>query len=202
MVTIDFSDFGRWAKELEMRATALQQRPFAHCQAKVESTIKELFHEVLSDNEHITLSEQIKHYKQTGRGYYGTDSGGHNMAMVNPQEDIDPGTAPLAPHQMGKGRLFRDSSIRITQNASGVDIDLYSGAEMKPYPHRNKDGTFSQLSTKPIAQYFREGWNYPVSNHHMEKRPFGRSLAKIAAERGTLGTLLPDMLESAGFRKK
>lgn len=196
-------------QKYQVRIRNLTTNPFDEVGPDLNVAIKELFKSVLVDSENLTLTgHQKPHYRSTKRGFYGTDSGGHDMAKVNPQEFIDSASGSAIE---GTGRFFRDSDIEISPSSGGFSIDLFSLAEMQPYPNikRGKKDMFGQsmpevnyfLPQRPIMYYFRHGWVDPGNpKHHMKKRPFGERVANAGVERHVIGRFLTRILRSIGFK--
>ena len=204
MLKVDTSDFTRLANEYRQRAAALQSRPLGHDTSAVGFAIKDVFKDVLMDNEGKTLSQQQDHYSATGTGWYGTDSGGQDMAKVNPQEWIDPGNRGI----LGPGRFYGSSDVLVSPSGNGANVDLVTQAQMQPYPNvENVPGqqpkvTYN-LPLMPIMHYFRRGWVDPANpKHHMKPRPIGKRVAAAGAARNVVGRFIGQILEAAGFKRR
>ena len=200
MLKVDTSDFTRLANEYRQRAAALQSRPLGHDTSAVGFAIKDVFKDVLMDNEGVTLREQQRYYSETASGYYGSGSQGHDPAKVNPQEFIDPGGHPI----WGTGRFYGSSDVLVTPAGNGANVDLVTQAEMQPYPHIDKKGNrIFNLPQRPIMYYFRRGWVDPDnSKHFMKPRPVGKRVAAAGAARNVVGRFIGQILEAAGFRRR
>lgn len=208
-MNVDLSDFNRIAGEYRQRAENLRSRPLGDQSGQIAGAVKEAFLGVLMDNEHVSLPEQQRYYRESNSGYYGSGSRGNDPAKINPQEFIAPGAKPI----LGSGRFYGNSGVNIYGNGVGADIDLYSTAIMQPYPYnpkfdvkrkgRDTGGMRLSLPPKPVAEYMREGWIDPMnSNHFMKPRPFGKRLAESTAANSTVGRFIGKIIASVGFRHR
>lgn len=200
MVQIDTSDFKRLADVYKGRIASMRARPLGDDTSAIGFAVKDLFKDVLMDNDGVTLSEQKRFYRESNQGYYGSGWQGHALDKINPQEFIDPGARPV----WGKGRFYQDSDVSFQPNGSGATVDLFTMAEMQPYPHKDKGGNLNfNLPQRPIMYYFKHGWVDPEhTSHHMKPRPFGKRVAAAGAERGVIGKFIGAILRSAGFRQR
>lgn len=199
MLRVDTSDWNNLVKKYEARIKNLETNPFGSYRAEVHTDIKDLFRELLEMHEGVSLPEQLRYYKETGKGYYGSGWVGHDVKKINPQEWI--GGASQS-HIKGHGSFFQSSLVRESAGSGTMSFSLETGATMQPYPQDKETGAYL-LPELPIMEYFRKGWkNRQNPNHHMKKRPFGTWLARSAGRLGRrlLAQFNTKLLRAAGFQ--
>ena len=204
MLKIDTADFTRLANEYKQRAAGLRSRPLGDDHSAIGFAVKDLFKDVLLDNEGVSLTRQKHYYSQTGTGYYGSGSVGNDPDKINPQEWLDPGHKGI----LGTGRFYGSSDTSVTTTGDGGIVDLYTLAEMQPYPNKKRlpGGGYKETffePQRPIMYYFRHGWKNPDNpKHHMKKRLIGKRVAEVGAARNVIGRFIGKILQSAGFKRR
>lgn len=216
MVTIDLSDFTRFAAEYRQRAAAIQSDPWGAGRREIHSAIRDQFRDALMEHEGVHMKMQHGRWIDQFTGYYGGGHVGHDLKKINPQEWIGRSggvtmgmiRAKYASHGVkitagddgihGSGRFFESSAVQENVSGQGVTFDLTTQARMQPYPDLRK-GYFAP--EKPIMYYFRHGWKNPSNpNHQMKPRPFGSWLASRSV--GIISRFGNALLRAAGFRER
>ena len=194
MVTIDFSDFGRWATELEARAHQLETNPFGSHRPQVEETLKKALEQAL-DMGKIRQTQQNLEYAASGQGRYGSHPRG-DQSLINPQEKLDPAVVQQTKDRLGIPGPHHSLLGSSYMEVEGSTFKLKTKAEMTPYPNKRTGYT---EGPKPIMYYLEHGWvDRDNPNHKMNPRDFKPHVAK-ALMNFIFPTLYNWLMLSAGF---
>ena len=201
---IDTSGFTRLAEKYRVRANNISTTPFGGHKDAIKLEIKMALYEAMMAGENITLSDQIDHYKRTGKGYFGADSAGRDRSSISPQEFIDPSrTSDFGrpkDHVMGEGRMHGSSYVLDDTSRGNITFSLETAAKMRPYAPTSQS---PNREARPLPMYIREGWSSIDPKHRASMIPRPQFFERVARTgRYILGTHLPHLLEAAGFIRK